>query len=120
MYYFIRTATEMDGWTITYKGKTEPLGTWYESHLIDIDGNTEEVVDKLKKECPTIDTIIPLKISGDTYEEQKESLRNLAIDIQAADSGGLSWGEVCDLQDFFEYYGEGYGLLEEFRENAIC
>ena len=118
MYYFVRTAEEMEG-TITYKDKTEPLGTWYESYLLDIDGEPEEVVIQLYEENPTIDTIIPLKISGDTYEEQKESLRNLAIDIQAADSGGLSWGEVCDLQDFFEYYGEEYGLLEEFRENAI-
>lgn len=64
--------------------------------------------------------VIPLEISGRTYRERQNSLRNLAIDVQHADDGGLSWGELAVLGAFFEEQGRRYGLLREFRENAIC
>ena len=64
--------------------------------------------------------IIPLKIGGRTYKERQNNLRNLAIDIQLADDGGLSWDEHAALYGFFAEQGRRYGLLEEFRENAIC
>jgi len=68
--------------------------------------------------------LLPFEIHGKTYQERKESLRNLAIDFQHADDGDtdvtLSYGEIGDIADFFERMGKKYGLLREFRENCIC
>ena len=61
-----------------------------------------------------------LTIKGKSYQERRENLRNLAIDIQSADNGGLSCMETAILQWFFEKNGRKYGLLTEFRENCIC
>ncbi|MBO5918729.1 MAG: hypothetical protein J6Q14_08195 [Oscillospiraceae bacterium] len=67
--------------------------------------------------------LLPFEIHGKTYAERKESLRNLAIDFQDADDGDadlwLSYGELSDIQDYFNRMGRRYGLLREFRENAI-
>ena len=64
------------------------------------------------------------RIHGKTYTEKQSFLRDKAIDFQNTDSeisgGGLSWGEYAAIGDFFEKYGKRYGLLREFRENAIC
>ena len=55
------------------------------------------------------------------YLAKKEYLRQLAISFQHISSNmALSYGELFDFQAFFEYYGKRYGLLREFRENAIC
>lgn len=64
--------------------------------------------------------IIPLKIGGRTYKERQDNLRELAIEVQLADDGGLSWSENQALGAFFEEQARRYGLLREFRENAIC
>ena len=65
-------------------------------------------------------TILPLKISGKTYAEKKESARQLAIDYQwLTDCGGLSWGELAAISSYFETIGARYGLITEYRENAI-
>lgn len=71
---------------------------------------------------PEMDVVAvhPLVIHGRTYRERQESLRDLAIDIQYADNGGLSYGELADIQSFFEEHGRRLGLLREFRENCIC
>lgn len=63
--------------------------------------------------------IIPLKIGGRTYKERQGNLRDLAIDIQLANDGGISWGECVDMYSFFEEQGRRYGLLREFRENGV-
>lgn len=67
-----------------------------------------------------IDRVIPFKISGDTYEDKKESLRNLAIDFQYSCQGGLSMGEMLMAESFFRTNGKRYGLLEEFESEFIC
>ena len=60
-------------------------------------------------------------IAGKTYEEKKNSLRDMAINFQVmAGETGLSWGELLYFQNLFEKYGKRYGLLKEFRENLIC
>lgn len=64
--------------------------------------------------------IVRFEITGNTREERRESLRQLAVDFQSADQGGLSWLEFSKINDFFERKGRYYGLLEEFKENAIC
>ena len=67
-----------------------------------------------------IEHINRLEIKGKTYSERREHLRNLAIDIQSANNGGLSYSEYAILADFFDRNAKKYGLLTEFRENAIC
>lgn len=64
--------------------------------------------------------IIPLVIHGRTYRERQNSLRELAIDIQRADDGGLPWSKYSKLDWFFRENGRRYGLMTEFRENCIC
>lgn len=63
--------------------------------------------------------ILPLKISGKTYAERKNAARQLAIDYQYMDCGGLSCMELSIIQSYFETIGARYGLITEYRENAI-
>ena len=56
-----------------------------------------------------------------TYQEKKEAARQEAIDWQYwASEQNLSYGELADYAAHFERLGRRYGLLQEFRENAIC
>ena len=56
-----------------------------------------------------------------TYQQKKEQVRNEAIDWQYEQADmSLSYGELADAQERFERLGRRYGLLHEFRENAIC
>lgn len=55
-----------------------------------------------------------------TYQEKKEAARQEAIDWQyEAAEQDLSYGELAETQGRFERLGRRYGLLQEFRENAI-
>lgn len=65
--------------------------------------------------------VLDLSVKGKDYIEKQENLRNLAIDYQL-NWACLSWsyGELIEIQEFFRRNGERYGLLKEFRENAIC
>lgn len=65
---------------------------------------------------------LPLRVSGKSYGERLENLRDLAIASMNAVSeyGGFSYGELSDIQDFFSRAGARFGLLREFRENAVC
>lgn len=60
------------------------------------------------------------RLTGKTYAEKQEEVRQKAIDFQRIDEGGLSWGEVAEIESYFRTYGKRYGLLREFRENGIC
>ena len=64
--------------------------------------------------------IIGFKVKGKSYAERKENLRNIAIEFSHNEICGLSYGELSFIQQFFEIMGRRYGLLREFRENAIC
>lgn len=67
---------------------------------------------------------LPLVVRGHSYQERKNSLRDLAIDFQYNNDGEtdiqLSMYEIGVIEHFFERMGRKYGLLREFRENAIC
>lgn len=64
--------------------------------------------------------ILPLKISGKTYAERKSAARQLAINYQWLTScGGLSMMELSRINNYFETIGARYGLITEYRENAI-
>lgn len=56
-----------------------------------------------------------------SYNEIKEIIKDFAIEWSLNFCEyRYSWGELSYYQDFFETYGRRYGLLNEFRENAIC
>lgn len=65
--------------------------------------------------------VLDLSVKGKTYEEKKQSLYDLAIEYQY-NFAPLSWsyGELYELNNFFEKNAKRYGLLKEFKENAIC
>ena len=56
-----------------------------------------------------------------TYAEKKEQIRQQAIDwFSDFWKKNCSQSELADAQTYFEKMGKRYGLLREFRENAIC
>ena len=64
-------------------------------------------------------TVIRFQLHGSTYSERKESLRDLAIECSNSEIADLSYSEECDIYWYFLENGKRYGLLKEFRENAI-
>lgn len=63
---------------------------------------------------------IPLKVSGKTYKEKQEDLRQKAIEYQQTwQYCTWSYHNVLELDNFFIKNGERYGLLKEFKENGI-
>ena len=70
--------------------------------------------------CHRCAEAVALQIKGRSYRERKNSLRDIAIQAQRLDVGGLYWSDVAALGDWFEENGRKYGLLREFHENAIC
>lgn len=85
--------------------------------------NQQYIHDTFNPEVETLE-IIPFQIHGKTYADRKENARQLAIDFQNCEDGSadinLSYRELSYIQSFFEHVGKRYGLLREFRENAIC
>lgn len=56
-----------------------------------------------------------------TYRERQAEVRDEAIEWQSDFANhNYSWGELAYWSDYFETLGRRYGLLKEFRENAIC
>ncbi len=54
------------------------------------------------------------------YKELKEKARQLAIEWQEyASEYDMSYAELASWCDYFYRLGKKYGLLGEFRENAI-
>ena len=55
------------------------------------------------------------------YYEKKAEIRQQAIEWQLDFSNhNYSWGELAEWSNYFYTMGKRYGLLTEFRENAIC
>ena len=84
----------------------------------------ESFIEEVSMPGIEITMTMPFEIRGKTYDERKESARNLAIDFQYENDGEtdyqLSYYELSLVYDFFNKIGKRYGLLEEFRANAIC
>lgn len=56
-----------------------------------------------------------------SYKERQSEVRDEAIEWQNDFANhNYSWGELAYWSDHFEKLGRRYGLLKEFRENAIC
>lgn len=63
---------------------------------------------------------IPFKASGKTYKEKQESVREQAKEYQYIFSFlDMSYSESAVFSSWFEKMGARYGLIKEFRENAI-
>ena len=67
------------------------------------------------------DEVWTVKPKVTTYEKRKALLRDLAIQWQYEFSEEpWDFWDSFKCEQFFEKYGKRYGLLREFRENAIC
>ncbi len=65
-------------------------------------------------------SVVDFKVTGKTYAEKQNSLRDVAIDFQNAVSDfEMFMSEWAIVSDWFAKMGKRYGLLREFRENAI-
>lgn len=54
------------------------------------------------------------------YQKRKQNARQQAIDWQCnASEQNLSYAELAEIGNFFYKLGKRFGLLREFRENAI-
>lgn len=72
---------------------------------------------------PTVETmvIIPFTVHGSNYAERRENVRGTAMEFQTAnDCDGLYMSDMSQIYGWFEKMGKRYGLLKEFRENAVC
>ncbi|MBO7733887.1 MAG: hypothetical protein J6S67_15090 [Methanobrevibacter sp.] len=91
-----------------------------------IDGNTttfnsfEEFNKATFSPSAKYEFVVLGRLQGKTYAEKKEEVRQKALDVQYYDEGGLTYGELSFICDYFETYGKRYGLLREFKENGIC
>jgi hypothetical protein len=76
--------------------------------------------DTFSPNCENIE-ILEFRLNGETYQEKKESLRELAIEYQSRFTQYCwSYAELAHIGHYFYTNGRRYGLLKEFRENAIC
>lgn len=64
--------------------------------------------------------IIDFSVKGKNYRERQSSVETTARDFQAADIGGLFMSDYARICDWLTTQGKRYGLLKEFRENAVC
>lgn len=56
-----------------------------------------------------------------SYQDMKEQVRQEAIDwLVWTGENSVSYEGLAIASDYFERQGRRYGLLREFRENAIC
>lgn len=76
--------------------------------------------DTFSPDCENIN-ILNFIIYGYTYNDKKNYLRDLAIKWQLEFSQ-YSWSyyELYIIQNWFYENAKRYGLLKEFKENAIC
>ena len=65
-------------------------------------------------------TVIDFSVKGKNYRERQSSVQTIAMDFQTADIGGLFMSDYARIGDWFSTQGKRYGLLKEFRENAVC
>lgn len=71
----------------------------------------------------TIKKAIPLKATGKTYQNKRQSIRDVIMDICEAqfdvDGLGLSYGEESTLWSWCKCMAKRYGLIKEFEANGI-
>ena len=72
--------------------------------------------------CPDCDVeiVTDFRLHGKTYAERKAEAHDIAVEYSYNFPVGISYGELFAIDAIFEKWGRRYGLLQEFRENAIC
>ena len=59
-------------------------------------------------------------MANSTYQQKKAAARQEAMNWQEqAAEQSMSYGELAEAMNHFENLGRRYGLLQEFRINAI-
>lgn len=55
------------------------------------------------------------------YQRRKAALRCEAIEwgFLCADGAVLFWSDIAEKCEYFAHFGRRFGLLREFRENAV-
>jgi len=99
--------------TLTNAGKTD-------SYIFGSSAEYNKVINNPENE---IKYELELCLHGKTYEEKQKQAREIAVEYSWAlcdEIKPLSWGESAIVSGWFENVGKRYGLLREFRENAIC
>lgn len=84
------------------------LDTWQDYHILTFSPGVESI-------C----TIELGRLKGKTYQEKKMCIQNKAIDFSNSRYPGLSIYELNLIDNYFTKYASRFGLLEEFKENAI-
>lgn len=74
----------------------------------------------IERDNVNLECAIELNEVNGTYNEKKAAIEAKAIEYSNNQAGGLSYGEIADIQGYFETYGKRYGLLRNFREEDIC
>lgn len=70
--------------------------------------------------CEDIETL-DFTIKGKNYQEKKGCLKDIAIEwSNHFCQYSWSYGELCEINNYFYKNGKRYGLLRKFHENAIC
>lgn len=94
----------------------EYFSIYYKNEL----GYKEWHKDTFSPNCEDI-AVLDFKIGGKTYQERKANLEELAKDWQLNFSGfSWSYGELCEINNYFYENAKRYGLVKVFQENAIC
>ena len=85
------------------------------------DGYLQWCRDIFSPMCENI-KILDFTIKGKTYKERKGCLYDIAVEWSNTFFSIYCWsyGELAEICDYFYRNGKRYGLLEEFKENAIC
>ena len=94
---------ELDGW----------------AHINGIDGLTDKDFMDLMSTYD-VHYMYDFRAKGRSYRERQAYVEQKAIEWSWAEQPSWSWGEIADIQNAFELIGRRYGLLRDFRENAIC
>ena len=72
--------------------------------------------------CNIIATLELGASRGKTYADRKACLYDKAVEYSYiwGELYPISYGEIWEIDNYFYKYGKRYGLLKEFKENAIC
>ena len=98
-------------------GVFEVKSEFYPLGLLMSDDDFKDTV--MDDDVTGVSDILRFKVTGDGYEERKGNLRELAIAWSHADKECVGVMDEAEVRRFFEKNGKRYGLMEEFRENAI-
>lgn len=85
-----------------------------EGHLFD---NYLEYLECVGTTAPV--SLIDFKVKGKTYAQKKDSIRQIAIEYQNAECGGMFGSEYAKVGKWFRLMGKRYGLGDEFMEEGV-